>query len=61
MGQELMIQREGHCGVNSNLGSAKLVNEGIHKYIELRCEGCDEAFCSWFDSRNEDLRYKQRI
>lgn len=33
----------------------------IHRYTETGCEECDEAFCSWFYSGSEDLRYKQRV
>lgn len=47
--------------MNSSSGSIELMSESIHKYIEMRYEGCDEAFCGWLYSRVKDLRYTQRI
>jgi len=44
--------------MNSSSGSIELRSEFIHKYIEMRCEGCDKA---WLYSRVKDLRYEQRI
>lgn len=44
--------------MNSGSGSIELTSKSIHKYIEMRCEGRDEAFCGWLCSRVKDLRYK---
>lgn len=47
--------------MNSSSGSIELMSDSIHKYVEMRCEGCDDSFCSWLYSRVKELRYKQKI